>query len=90
MTNHCPLWSLQANRWCTNGVDLLAGQPLEKCQTSQGAESALQEIDSYLKTSRDLKLSNPREFRNIFEEIMTPESRVRVFFLFSFSHLFWE
>ncbi|XP_070213209.1 guanine nucleotide exchange factor DBS-like isoform X2 [Littorina saxatilis] len=68
----------RANRWCTRGVDLLASQPLEQCQTVRGAEGSLREIETYLKSSRDLKLSNPREFRNIFEEIMTPESRATV------------
>ncbi|XP_076454206.1 guanine nucleotide exchange factor DBS-like isoform X2 [Babylonia areolata] len=65
----------RANRWCSRGVDLLANQPMDKCQTAQGAEEALGEINDFLKSSKDLKLSNPREFRNLFEEIMTPESR---------------
>ncbi|KAL8567172.1 hypothetical protein ACOMHN_046582 [Nucella lapillus] len=65
----------RANRWCTRGLDLLANQPLDKCQSSQGAEQALGEIDAYIKSSKDLKLSNPREFRNLFEEIMNQESR---------------
>ena len=57
-------------------MDLLASQPMDQCQTAVGAETALKEIEVYLKTSLDLKLSNPREFRNIFEEVMTPDSRV--------------
>ncbi|PVD18636.1 hypothetical protein C0Q70_21186 [Pomacea canaliculata] len=65
----------RANRWCSSGVDLLAGQPLERCQTSQGAEIAVQEIDAFLKTLQDLKLSNPREFRQLFEDLMTQETR---------------
>ncbi|KAK7483851.1 hypothetical protein BaRGS_00024868, partial [Batillaria attramentaria] len=63
----------RANRWCSRGVDLLASQPIERCQTSQGAEASLQEIEAYLKMARDLKLSNPREFRQLFDEIMTQE-----------------
>ncbi|CAL1542994.1 unnamed protein product, partial [Lymnaea stagnalis] len=68
----------RANKWCTNGVDLLASQPIDKLQTSQGAQSALQEIERFLRTSRELKLNNPKEFRQLFESMMTAETRATV------------
>ncbi|XP_050389701.2 guanine nucleotide exchange factor DBS isoform X1 [Patella vulgata] len=65
----------KANKWCTRGVDLLASQPLESCQTTHGAERSLRDIESFLATTRELKLNNPREFRALFEDMMTPETR---------------
>uniref|UniRef100_A0A2C9KF52 Guanine nucleotide exchange factor DBS n=1 Tax=Biomphalaria glabrata TaxID=6526 RepID=A0A2C9KF52_BIOGL len=65
----------RANKWCSNGVDLLASQQIDKFQTAQGAQSALQEIEKFLKTSRELKLSNPKEFRLLFDSLMTADTR---------------
>ncbi len=72
----CVVLSLQANKWCTEGVDLLAGQPLDKCNTPEGAEVALKDLEMYLETADDLKLNNPREFRQLFDNMITPETRV--------------
>ncbi|ESO98747.1 hypothetical protein LOTGIDRAFT_76710, partial [Lottia gigantea] len=66
----------KANKWCSRGVDLLASQPLENCQTPHGAELALRDIETYLSSTKELKLNNPREFRQLFEDMMTPETRV--------------
>ncbi|XP_059163634.1 guanine nucleotide exchange factor DBS-like isoform X3 [Physella acuta] len=68
----------RANKWCSNGVDLLAGQAVDKLQTQQGAQSALLEIEKFLRTSRELKLNNPKEFRQLFESMMTNETRATV------------
>eukprot|EP00058_Branchiostoma_floridae_P013262 XP_002598750.1 hypothetical protein BRAFLDRAFT_212817 [Branchiostoma floridae] len=66
----------KANRWCTQGVDLLASQPIDKCQTQEGAESALKECSDFLKTYDDLRLQDPKEFHVKFEEMLTAESKV--------------
>eukprot|EP00058_Branchiostoma_floridae_P000490 XP_002585978.1 hypothetical protein BRAFLDRAFT_255819 [Branchiostoma floridae] len=66
----------KANRWCTQGVDLLASQPIDKCQTQEGAESALKECSDFLKTFDDLRLQDPKEFHVKFEEMLTAESKV--------------
>ncbi|KAJ8410067.1 hypothetical protein AAFF_G00211080 [Aldrovandia affinis] len=41
----------QAAKWCEDGIYLLASQPVDKCQSQDGAESALQEIEHYLETA---------------------------------------
>ncbi|KAH9512394.1 guanine nucleotide exchange factor DBS [Bulinus truncatus] len=69
---------VKANKWCSNGVDLLAGQPIDKFQTPQGAQSALVEIERFLRTSKELKLNNPKEFRQLFDSLMTAETRATV------------
>ncbi|KAJ8397932.1 hypothetical protein AAFF_G00432790 [Aldrovandia affinis] len=41
----------KAAKWCEDGIYLLASQPVDKCQSQDGAESALQEIERYLETA---------------------------------------
>lgn len=67
-----------ANRWCTRGVDLLAGQQLERCTSPEFARSALEEVDTFLQTSTEFKLDNPKEFRNYFKDMITPETNALV------------
>uniref|UniRef100_A0A667ZRY6 MCF.2 cell line derived transforming sequence like n=1 Tax=Myripristis murdjan TaxID=586833 RepID=A0A667ZRY6_9TELE len=38
----------RALKWCDDGIYLLASQPVDKCQSHEGAESALQELERYL------------------------------------------
>ncbi|RUS89998.1 hypothetical protein EGW08_002265 [Elysia chlorotica] len=68
----------RANKWCSSGVDLLANQPLDRLQSPVGAQRALDDIDAYLAGARELKLSNPREFRQVFESMMTADTRANV------------
>ncbi|XP_019620399.1 PREDICTED: guanine nucleotide exchange factor DBS-like isoform X2 [Branchiostoma belcheri] len=68
----------KANRWCTQGVDLLASQPIDKCQTQEGAESALKECQDFLETFSDLRLQDPKEFHVKFEEMLTAESKASI------------
>ncbi|XP_076349568.1 guanine nucleotide exchange factor DBS-like isoform X5 [Tachypleus tridentatus] len=63
----------KANKWCTEGVDLLANLEIEKCSSPEFALVALEELDSFLKRSQELQLSSPREFHNIFKDMITPE-----------------
>ncbi|XP_013399843.2 guanine nucleotide exchange factor DBS-like [Lingula anatina] len=59
----------KANKWCTRGVDLLAMQDM----TPDGVDVAIKEISGYLQLSKQLNLNNPREFRQTFESVLTPE-----------------
>ncbi|XP_026873972.2 guanine nucleotide exchange factor DBS isoform X2 [Electrophorus electricus] len=40
-------------KWCEDGIYLVASQPLDKCQTQEGAESALQDLEGYLETANE-------------------------------------
>lgn len=55
---------------------MLATQQIEKFQTQEGAEQALTDIENFMVTSAELKLSNPKEFRALFESMITPETKV--------------
>ncbi|KAM6893817.1 guanine nucleotide exchange factor DBS isoform 1-T1 [Xenentodon cancila] len=41
----------KATRWCEDGIFLLASQPVDRCQSQDGAEAALQELERYLDTA---------------------------------------
>ncbi|CAL8266505.1 unnamed protein product [Lota lota] len=41
----------RAAKWCDDGIYLLASQPVDRCQSHEGAESALQELERYLEAA---------------------------------------
>uniref|UniRef100_A0A8B9GGB1 MCF.2 cell line derived transforming sequence like n=1 Tax=Amazona collaria TaxID=241587 RepID=A0A8B9GGB1_9PSIT len=51
--------------WCDEGIYLLASQPVDKCQSQDGAESALQEIEKFLDTGACNKI---KELNKIYRE----------------------
>lgn len=69
-------FSLKASQWCEAGIYLLASQAVDKCQSQEGAETALVEIEKFLATAKEHQLSNPKEFYNQFDTILTPEIKV--------------
>lgn len=50
---------------------------MDKCQSQEGAETALVEIEKFLVTAKEHQLSNPKEFYNQFDMILTPEIKVK-------------
>ncbi|EMP25198.1 Putative guanine nucleotide exchange factor MCF2L2 [Chelonia mydas] len=63
----------KARHWCEAGIYLLASQAVDKCQSQEGAETALCDIEKFLGTAKEHQLSNPKEFYNQFDMILTPE-----------------
>lgn len=79
----------KANFWCTKGIELLAAQQVEKCSISSEvviAEQNLEEINTFIASAADFTLSSPKEFKNVFEESKTVETKAIVsqvsFYLF--------
>ncbi|XP_067010975.1 guanine nucleotide exchange factor DBS [Anabrus simplex] len=69
----------KANRWCTKGIDLLASQHIEKCSSSpELAEQSLKEIQQYIASADEFKLSSPKEFRTLFQDSITVETKALV------------
>ncbi|XP_078003731.1 putative guanine nucleotide exchange factor MCF2L2 isoform X8 [Phascolarctos cinereus] len=60
-------------QWCEAGIYLLASQALDKCQTQEGAETALGDIEKFLGTAKEYQLVNPKEFYSQFNVVLTPE-----------------
>lgn len=73
----CLIFFLKASQWCEAGIYLLASQAVDKCQSQEGAETALVEIEKFLVTAKEHQLSNPKEFYNQFDTILTPEIKVK-------------
>lgn len=42
------------------------------------AEQSLQEILTFIASAAEFRVSSPREFRNVFEESQTPETKALV------------
>ena len=57
-------------------MKLLANQDMDKCQSKQGAEQYLADIQACLDGVSEIKLNNPKEFRTMFDTILTTEAKV--------------
>uniref|UniRef100_A0ABM5FZ66 Guanine nucleotide exchange factor DBS isoform X3 n=1 Tax=Pogona vitticeps TaxID=103695 RepID=A0ABM5FZ66_9SAUR len=60
-------------RWCDEGIYLLASQPVDKCQTQDGAEAALQEIEKFLDNDGENRLKEPHYLYKEYEAILSEE-----------------
>ncbi|XP_069745606.1 guanine nucleotide exchange factor DBS isoform X1 [Narcine bancroftii] len=63
----------QALQWCDSGIYLLASQSVDKCQSQDGAEAALQEIERYLDTATGQKLEDLTNIRTKYGAILGDE-----------------
>ncbi|XP_063772414.1 probable guanine nucleotide exchange factor MCF2L2 isoform X2 [Pseudophryne corroboree] len=68
----------RANQWCEDGIYLLASQAVDKCQSQDGAESALRDLEKFMGSSRGHQLSNPTDFYRKYDMIITPEVKACV------------
>uniref|UniRef100_A0A8C3GF95 MCF.2 cell line derived transforming sequence-like 2 n=1 Tax=Cairina moschata TaxID=8855 RepID=A0A8C3GF95_CAIMO len=59
----------KASKWCEAGIYLLASQAVDKCQSQEGAETALVEIEKFLATAKEHQLSNPKEILQKLEDV---------------------
>uniref|UniRef100_A0A673UBT2 MCF.2 cell line derived transforming sequence like n=2 Tax=Suricata suricatta TaxID=37032 RepID=A0A673UBT2_SURSU len=60
-------------KWCDEGVYLLASQPVDKCQSQEGAEAALQEIEKFLETGAENKIQELDRIYQDYESILTAD-----------------
>nr|XP_053642339.1 guanine nucleotide exchange factor DBS-like isoform X7 [Cherax quadricarinatus] len=65
----------RANKWCTEGVELLASQQIERCQAPEFAEEALRELEDFMASSDHNRLGSSRELKAMFEDVITPETK---------------
>ncbi|XP_063068217.1 guanine nucleotide exchange factor DBS isoform X2 [Engraulis encrasicolus] len=68
----------KATRWCDSGIYLLASQPVDKCQSQDGAESALQELERYLETANQHRLTDPCSIWRDYDSVLNSEFREQV------------
>uniref|UniRef100_A0A672G131 Mcf.2 cell line derived transforming sequence-like a n=1 Tax=Salarias fasciatus TaxID=181472 RepID=A0A672G131_SALFA len=67
----------KARRWCEDGIFLLANQPVDRCQSQDGAEAALQELERYLDTAAVHILSDRGAICCQYEAVLNTPLRVR-------------
>ncbi|XP_016381585.1 guanine nucleotide exchange factor DBS-like [Sinocyclocheilus rhinocerous] len=68
----------KATKWCDDGIYLLASQPVDKCQSQDGAESALQDIERYLETANQHKLTDLSGIWRDYESVLTQDFKEQV------------
>ncbi|XP_058132388.1 guanine nucleotide exchange factor DBS isoform X22 [Dasypus novemcinctus] len=60
-------------KWCDEGIYLLASQPVDKCQSQDGAEAALQEIEKFLETGAENKIQELNKIYKEYESILNQD-----------------
>ncbi|XP_058404498.1 guanine nucleotide exchange factor DBS isoform X3 [Diceros bicornis minor] len=60
-------------KWCDEGIYLLASQPVDKCQSQDGAEAALQEIEKFLESGAENKIQELNKIYQDYELILTQD-----------------
>ncbi|XP_026129388.1 proto-oncogene DBL isoform X1 [Carassius auratus] len=65
-------------RWCDEGAYLLANQLLDKFQSKEGAQAALQDIERLVETAPSVVRSNPDVLSLEFEAILTPQLQSQI------------
>ncbi|KAM3584893.1 uncharacterized protein V6R79_001935 [Siganus canaliculatus] len=68
----------KASRWCEEGIFLLASQPVDRCQSQDGAEAALQELERYLDTAPLHTLADRSAICCQYEATLTPQLRDQI------------
>ncbi|KAM7012948.1 guanine nucleotide exchange factor DBS isoform 2-T2 [Tautogolabrus adspersus] len=68
----------KVNQWCESGIYLLASQAVDKCQSTEGAESALTDIDSFLESAQKNQLTELRNLHNQYEVVLSEEIKASV------------
>uniref|UniRef100_A0A8C3QDJ1 Uncharacterized protein n=1 Tax=Geospiza parvula TaxID=87175 RepID=A0A8C3QDJ1_GEOPR len=63
----------QALQCCDEGAYLLANQQMDKCQSKEGAQKALQDIERFLESSSSYLNYDPQALQADFESVLTPE-----------------
>ncbi|XP_069885775.1 probable guanine nucleotide exchange factor MCF2L2 [Dipodomys merriami] len=67
----------KVSQWCEAGIYLLASQAVDKCQSREGVDVALHDIETFLGTAKEYQLLSPKEFYNQFESILTLDIKAK-------------
>ncbi|XP_036074716.1 probable guanine nucleotide exchange factor MCF2L2 isoform X4 [Rousettus aegyptiacus] len=67
----------KVSHWCEAGIYLLASQAVDKCQSREGVDVALNDIEAFLDTAKEYQLPSPKEFYNQFELMLTLDVKAK-------------
>ncbi|KAM4558495.1 guanine nucleotide exchange factor DBS isoform 6-T6 [Odontesthes bonariensis] len=68
----------RASKWVDDGIYLLASQPVDKCQSHEGAELALQELERYLDSAGQNQLTDISTIWKEYEAVLNQQLRDQV------------
>ncbi|NWV38603.1 MCF2 protein, partial [Grantiella picta] len=68
----------QALQCCDEGAYLLANQQMDKCQSKEGAQKALLDIERFLESSSAYLNYDPQALRYDFESVLTSELKCQI------------
>uniref|UniRef100_A0A3P9L1D6 Guanine nucleotide exchange factor DBS n=1 Tax=Oryzias latipes TaxID=8090 RepID=A0A3P9L1D6_ORYLA len=68
----------KASGWCEEGIFLLASQPVDRCQSQDGAEAALQELERYLDTAALHTLTDRSAICCQYETVLNTQLRDQI------------
>ncbi|XP_068563854.1 guanine nucleotide exchange factor DBS isoform X5 [Cebidichthys violaceus] len=68
----------KVNQWCESGIYLLASQAVDKCQSQEGAESALTDIERFLESAEKNQLTELRNLHNQYEVVLSDDIKANV------------
>ncbi|XP_053846132.1 proto-oncogene DBL isoform X1 [Vidua macroura] len=68
----------QALQCCDEGAYLLANQQMDKCQSKEGAQKALQDIERFLESSSSYLNYDPQALHCDFESVLTSELKCQI------------
>lgn len=68
----------KVNQWCESGIYLLASQAVDKCQSQEGAESALTDIEHFLDSAEKNQLTELRNLHNQYEVVLSEDIKASV------------
>ncbi|KFQ44371.1 Proto-oncogene DBL, partial [Nestor notabilis] len=68
----------QALQCCDEGAYLLANQQMDKCQSKEGAQKALQDIERFLESSSTYLNYDPQALHYDFESVLTSELKCQI------------
>uniref|UniRef100_A0A3B3WGX9 Mcf.2 cell line derived transforming sequence-like b n=1 Tax=Poecilia mexicana TaxID=48701 RepID=A0A3B3WGX9_9TELE len=69
---------LERSKWVDDGIYLLASQPVDKCQSHEGAELALQELERYLDNAGQNQMTELDAIWKEYEEVLSQQFREQV------------
>ncbi|XP_076579131.1 guanine nucleotide exchange factor DBS isoform X5 [Chaetodon auriga] len=68
----------KVNQWCESGIYLLASQAVDKCQSQEGAESALTDIENFRESAEKNQLTELRNLHNQYEVVLSEDIKASV------------
>ncbi|XP_060797513.1 guanine nucleotide exchange factor DBS isoform X6 [Neoarius graeffei] len=71
-------WLEKVRHWCDSGVYMLASQAVDKCQSQEGAEAALQDIERYMEMAKEQQLGHLKDLYNQHEIALSDLMKINV------------